>query len=106
MDMLKCMAIPLLVQATSPIAQKFQVQQCGNTQLVLAVTWNVVAKEDGRYHLALEWRESEIKLRNDSSSGRRGFGRRLIEQALPYQLDASTRFELLADACGVRSKCL
>jgi PAS domain S-box-containing protein len=66
----------------------------------LEVTWNVMAKADGSHHLALEWRESEIKVRNSSDTGKKGFGRRLIEQALPYQLDASTRFVLLAD--GVR----
>jgi two-component sensor histidine kinase len=66
----------------------------------LAVTWNVTANEDGSRRLALEWQESEIKVRNNSSAEKRGFGRRLIEKALPYQLDATTRFELLAD--GVR----
>jgi two-component system CheB/CheR fusion protein len=63
----------------------------------LEVTWNVMAKEDGSHHLALDWRESELTVRNSSEMGKKGFGRRLIEQALPYQLDASTRFELLAD---------
>jgi PAS domain S-box-containing protein len=66
----------------------------------LAVTWNVTANEDGSRRLALEWQESEIKVRKNSSAEKRGFGRRLIEKALPYQLDATTRFELLAD--GVR----
>jgi two-component system CheB/CheR fusion protein len=56
------------------------------------VTWKVTVREDGSRHLALEWRESELKLRNSSDTEKRRFGRRMIEEGLPYQLDAKTQF--------------
>jgi len=38
----------------------------------LEVTWNVMAKEDGSHHLALDWRESELSVRNSSDTAKRG----------------------------------
>ena len=67
----------------------------------LAVKWRVFAEDRGQPRLALEWRESELDLSNRfSNTAKKGFGRHLIEDALPYQLDATTRFELGKD--GVR----
>jgi PAS domain S-box-containing protein len=67
----------------------------------LAVKWRVFAEDRGEPRLALEWRESELDLSNRfSNTAKKGFGRHLIEDALPYQLDATTRFELGKD--GVR----
>jgi two-component sensor histidine kinase len=58
----------------------------------LAVTWRVTV-EDGNRHLALLWRESGVALYEKTASARKGFGRTLIEESLPYQLDAKTRLE-------------
>lgn len=57
----------------------------------LEVEWN---KRDGDGGLlVIEWREKFLKRAPDAAT-RRGFGRQLIEEAIPYQLGASTRFVL------------
>jgi len=59
----------------------------------LAVTWRTT-DDDAERSLAIEWREhSNLTGRGNAPSARQGFGRKLIEQALPYQLDAQTRLE-------------
>jgi len=64
----------------------------------ITITWRV-ERHDGRLELRLEWKESGVALPADA--GRRtGYGRELIERALPYQLDAETAFALESD--GVR----
>jgi hypothetical protein len=51
----------------------------------------------------LEWRESGVEMRDTHvQPPRRGYGRELIERALPHQLDAETRFEFSPD--GVRCR--
>ncbi|UYQ73891.1 PAS domain S-box protein [Pelagibacterium flavum] len=50
-------------------------------------------KGDGAGHLVIEWCE-KFSPRTPDLSGPRGFGRQLIEEAIPYQLGASTRFVL------------
>jgi PAS domain S-box-containing protein len=60
----------------------------------LAVAWHTT-NGGGERNLVIEWREqTAITSRKDSPPGHRGFGRTLIEEALPYQLDAQTRFEI------------
>lgn len=60
----------------------------------LTVTWRTYA-ENGRMRLALRWNETGIAGRRDAqASERRGYGRELIEKALPYALDARTLYEL------------
>jgi PAS domain S-box-containing protein len=64
----------------------------------LAVTWQLNSNDGRDPRLVLEWRESGVVIqRTTAASERRGYGRRLIEKALPYQLDATTRFELFDD---------
>jgi PAS domain S-box-containing protein len=59
----------------------------------LSVSWRV--EDVGRPQLALDWLEEGIRGRApDNLPQRRGYGRELIERALPYSLDATTRFEL------------
>lgn len=61
----------------------------------LAVTWRTCTDDDGRSRLYLEWIESGLVLPQEhQGTSRRGYGRRLIERALPYALGARTRFEL------------
>jgi two-component system CheB/CheR fusion protein len=57
----------------------------------LAVRWNVSREPAAR--LSLEWRESGVAI-VASAPLHSGFGREFIEQALPYQLNADTSFEL------------
>jgi two-component sensor histidine kinase len=52
------------------------------------VTWRM-AERDGRHLLALQWRETGVGL-IDVQPRRMGFGRRLLEKALPYELGAET----------------
>jgi signal transduction histidine kinase len=54
------------------------------------VTWDV---REGRW-LVLAWNETGVPLRPAPGRERRGFGRELIEQALPYELDARTQLDI------------
>lgn len=54
----------------------------------IAATWSV-----SKRGLRFEWSESGVPALV-AKPARRGFGREFIEQALPYQLDATTLFEL------------
>lgn len=58
----------------------------------LSVAWKV-DKDQGQPRLVLEWLETAVIMPPPSSSGRKGYGRELIERALPYQLNATTHLE-------------
>jgi two-component sensor histidine kinase len=64
----------------------------------LEVTWQVQPGTH-EHHLVLVWVEHGITKpkRGNKLSTRRGYGRELIERALPYQLNAHTKFELNDD---------
>ena len=56
----------------------------------VSVRWRAVREEGDMYdRLFLEWQESGVPL-TDLKPRRRGFGRELIEQGLPYELGATT----------------
>jgi two-component sensor histidine kinase len=57
----------------------------------LAVSWQVSHEPAAR--VSIEWREAGVAIVS-SAPLHSGFGREFIEQALPYQLDADTSFEL------------
>ena len=57
----------------------------------LAVRWSIAAEEPRR--LSIEWIETGVAV-VAAAPIHSGFGREYIEQALPYQLDATTSFEL------------
>lgn len=62
---------------------------------VLKVTWAVRQMDDVTSMLALEWVEQGIvHAPHEEGDTREGYGRELIERALPYTLDAKTSFEL------------
>ena len=68
---------------------------------VLKVTWAVRQVGGAASNLALEWIEEGIdRALNQESATQMGYGRELIERALPYALNATTSFELTHD--GVR----
>ena len=63
----------------------------------LNVTWQVL-DQTGKPHLELTWVESGVE-RGEQEAGSlsHGFGRELLEKAIPFQLGGTTRFELLKD---------
>jgi two-component sensor histidine kinase len=60
----------------------------------LAARWRLDDATDGQ-ELHVDWRESGVHT-NVATVGS-GYGRELIERALPYQLDARTSYELTGD---------
>ena len=67
----------------------------------LSISWHLVHGPEGKRHLRVEWEERGLAVPPTEGSGaRRGYGRELLEQALPYQLGADTRYELSPE--GVR----
>ena len=66
----------------------------------LYITWSEVLVGDERW-LELQWVETGVVIPPEKQNAtQRGFGRKLIERALPYQLRAKTHYELGSD--GVR----
>lgn len=65
----------------------------------LDVQWRTYADERGE-RLALTWAEEGGQPPKPEGETRRGYGRELIEQALPYSLNARTSFE--HDEAGLR----
>jgi PAS domain S-box-containing protein len=64
----------------------------------LAVSWRWERVESSGEQVLLEWVEEGLAHRPEASDrDRRGYGRTLIEEALPYTLEARTRFELCDD---------
>ena len=70
----------------------------------LSVRWRFDDHGGAGRQLALEWAESGIEQPPGHGEPRPGYGRTLIESALPYSLSAQTTFELSADAfhCSIR----
>lgn len=68
-------------------------------QARLSVTWSV-SQEGKQRFLTIQWTEHGVRLPPGALSGKRGFGRQLIERALPYDLGAHTSFTFAED--GVR----
>jgi PAS domain S-box-containing protein len=60
----------------------------------LAVTWELSQTDDGSWRVALKWVETGAGMPDDASPQRHGYGRELIERALPYSLNAKTSYEL------------
>lgn len=60
----------------------------------LSLTWRV---DEPTARLILDWRESGVTMPDPSAPQRRGYGRELIERALPSQLGAETEFTIGAD---------
>ncbi len=58
----------------------------------LNVVWTVDRQAGNTACLVVDWRETGVPL-TDMNPRRRGFGRELIEQGLPYELGAATTFQ-------------
>ena len=67
----------------------------------LSVTWTTEVNETGGASLVLDWIESDLDLPAEADR-RRGYGRELIEKALPFSLRAQTSYELGRE--GVRCR--
>lgn len=69
----------------------------------LSVRWNVWREGQKRF-VAIRWEESGVRLPPGARRGKRGFGRQLIEKALPYDLGAQTSFAFAGDGvcCELR----
>ena len=70
----------------------------------LAISWRIETEDAARL-LRVDWCESGVSMDSADAAANAaahggGYGRELIERALPYQLDARTSYELGAD--GVR----
>ena len=70
----------------------------------LSVSWRIEEAGDLSRQLALEWAESGLKPGLGDADPRGGYGRTLIERALPYSLSAQTTFELRDEdfRCSIR----
>jgi two-component sensor histidine kinase len=67
----------------------------------LSVNWEIEGTAPAR-HVVLEWMERGAAPSGGAGVQRHGYGRTLIEEALPYSLGAETRFELGADTLYCR----
>lgn len=65
----------------------------------LSIRWRNM-HEDGQHYIMINWSEEGVAYSERLDGKKRGFGRELIERALPYDLGAETKFELADD--GVR----
>lgn len=61
---------------------------------VLTITWSVKQEDGGEARLVVEWVEKGLGRKLEAGTMRKGYGRELIERALPYSLNARTSFEL------------
>lgn len=64
----------------------------------LTVRWGVARSDGDGPRLQVDWRESGVVMTQVGERARGGgYGRELIERALPYQLDAETTYEMTGD---------
>jgi PAS domain S-box-containing protein len=69
----------------------------------LSVLWEVERDDDGILWLNVDWRESGVTLPPVAARTRPGgYGRQLIERALPYQLGAKTSYAFTNDGVHCR----
>lgn len=65
----------------------------------LDVRWEIVSRDDGPARLQVAWRESGVTNMPNATAAPKGggYGRELIERALPYQLGARTSYAFTPD---------
>ncbi|QDA36490.1 PAS domain S-box protein (plasmid) [Paracoccus liaowanqingii] len=98
-SMVQTLALALHELATN--ADKYGALSTANPDGRLAVRWHVDPAGDDSPRLHVEWQENGVKMLQAGALPRGGgYGRELIERALPYQLHAQTTYELCDD--GVR----
>lgn len=62
----------------------------------LSVTWWIEQSNTNKY-VSLKWLESGVIFSHDIDNKTKGYGRELIEKALPYQLQTKTEFRFNSD---------
>ncbi|WP_334656927.1 PAS domain S-box protein [Sphingomonas panaciterrae] len=99
-DTVQTFALALHELATNAI--KYGALATSNPDGHLTIRWHVEPAAEGeRPNLHVSWHESGVVMPHVNAPARGGgYGRELIERALPYQLGAKTSYELGAD--GVR----
>lgn len=75
----------------------------------LTIEWSVVKRDEEGAHLLVNWRETgvgNVEAADPDAPERMGYGRELIERALPYQLGARTRYRFTNDGieCSIEVK--
>ena len=63
----------------------------------LHVAWRVRHEPDGSVWLHVRWRESGVEMPAPADVQATGYGRELIEHALPFQLNARTSYRMATD---------
>ena len=63
----------------------------------LDITWDIRPMDAKRRLLCVDWRESGVMMTGEHPPHGGGYGRELIERALPYQLGAQTSYMFAAD---------
>ncbi|RHW18195.1 GAF domain-containing protein [Sphingomonas gilva] len=96
-DKVQTLALVLHELATNAVKYGALSQPSGR----LSVKWSVTSDDSPR--LMFDWRESGVRMPAGDTPPRHGYGRELIEHALPYQLEAETQFEFTGDGvhCAV-----
>ena len=65
------------------------------------IRWKLQEEEvNGSKGATLEWIEKATRSENKPDKSRRGFGRVLLEEALPLQLNAKTHYRITGDRAG------
>jgi PAS domain S-box-containing protein len=94
-------ALALAVHELATNAVKYGALKQPSGRLDLA--WHIEEGNGKERRVVLDWRETGVVMpEGGSRPTRKGFGRELIERALPYQLKAETRLEFGTD--GVRCR--
>ncbi len=75
----------------------------GQEQAKLSVRWEM-SETDAKRFVTIRWIEDGVMLPPGDPAAKRGFGRQLIERALPYDLGAEARFSFAEDGvhCEIR----
>lgn len=68
----------------------------GQDKGFLAIDW-AITEDNETCDLSFEWKESGVAMPTDANIDQEGFGREIVEQALPYELGAMTQFQLRPD---------
>lgn len=93
--------LALAVHELATNARKYGALAASNGRL--AVRWRIEEEEGGAGdRLVIDWRESGVTVKAAPAANDRGYGRELIERALPYQLSAETSLDILEDGVHCR----
>jgi PAS domain S-box-containing protein len=90
-DAAQALALALHELATNAVKYGAFAQPLGQ----LSVSWSIESGQDGSA-VRLEWQETGVTITGEEQQ-RRGYGRELIERALPYQLGTPARLEFRAN---------